>query len=162
MMYRSRLQRRRHWITARQTDLDADRTLPHLHVGERLLQVDLGRVAAGNHVSIAELHGLGTLCANLAFDDHLRRVSAWRERPRDEEGESELIEHSCAQACDAGRRHLSTLGPVLHDVTQNAVASTANSKTLKKSKQSEGDKRVREQFAKRRSRTKGRQKIRTP
>ena len=51
--------------------LDADGTLPHLHVGERLLQVDLGGVTTGNHVSVTELHGLGTLGADLALDNDL-------------------------------------------------------------------------------------------
>jgi hypothetical protein len=59
---------------AQGADLDADRPLPHLHVGERLLQVDLGGVSTRHHVAVAELHGLGTLRANLALDDHLQHV----------------------------------------------------------------------------------------
>ncbi len=55
--------------------LDADGTLSHLHVRERLLQVDLGRVAAGDHVAVTKLHGLGTLGAHLALDNDLLPVS---------------------------------------------------------------------------------------
>ncbi len=60
--------------------LDADGTLSHLHVRERLLQVDLGRVATGNHVAVTELHGLGTLGAHFALDNHLLPVSGTNNR----------------------------------------------------------------------------------
>ena len=38
---------------------------------------------------------------------------------------------TCSIACRSSEHHLSTLGSVLHDVTQNTVACAANSKALK-------------------------------
>jgi hypothetical protein len=94
------------------THLDTDGTLSHLHVSERLLQVDLGGVTTGNHVAVAELHGLGTLGAHFALHNDLPTVSA-------------TSRQGCCRCC-----HLSTLSTVLHDVAENTVAGAANGKAL--------------------------------
>mmetsp|Transcript_67951 Transcript_67951/g.109509 ORF Transcript_67951/g.109509 Transcript_67951/m.109509 type:complete len:217 (-) Transcript_67951:74-724(-) len=52
-------------------DLDTDHTLPHHHVPHSLVDVVLLWLSCGNEVPILELHGLGTLCAELAADDDL-------------------------------------------------------------------------------------------
>mmetsp|Transcript_91464 Transcript_91464/g.165166 ORF Transcript_91464/g.165166 Transcript_91464/m.165166 type:complete len:201 (-) Transcript_91464:27-629(-) len=52
-------------------DLDTDHTLPHHHVPHSLVDIVLLRFSCGNEVTILELHGLGTLCAELAADDDL-------------------------------------------------------------------------------------------
>ena len=48
------------------------RTLTELHVPDSLLDVVVDGVSGVDHESVDELHGLGTLTAELARDDNLR------------------------------------------------------------------------------------------
>ena len=47
-------------------------TLTELHVPDSLLDVVVDGVSGVDHESVDELHGLGTLTAELARDDNLR------------------------------------------------------------------------------------------
>ncbi|GIL90946.1 hypothetical protein Vretifemale_18644 [Volvox reticuliferus] len=57
-------------------DLNAQHALAQKNVANSGIDVDLGWVAAANHVSVLELHALGTSSPQLAGDNNLAALGA--------------------------------------------------------------------------------------